>query len=372
MKYLNFNYISACSFKLDGIPKKVFMLIAGVVVVFSQVSGEGTKPGRKVTVLPVPAIGYSPETSTYLGAVTLFTFNTVSGTLTRSSNLNIEFNYTWNKQIILGSDWNYFLKNEEWFTRGKLHFSKYPDLYYGIGFNTPFSGETGFQSNRSVVDIDLFRKVKNKTFLGAGISHASFSKFKYLDNNTFYPELKNESSYGLKAIFLKDSRNSILSPVQGSYFEFGNTFSFGPGFYMKSSLDYRTYFGFGESKKSVLAGRFYHSAVFGNPPFYDYPMIGGDEYVRGYYLGRFRDKNFSTMQLEFRNRLFWRAGMAVFGGISLMNANMGNIKNDGFKPNAGIGIRFLVDKNENTNLRLDYAVGVQNQSGFYISFGESF
>lgn len=48
------------------------------------------------------------------------------------------------------------------------------------------------------------------------------------------------------------------------------------------------------------------------------------------------------------------------------------IEDKSFKPNAGVGLRFLVDKNENTNLRFDYAVGVQNQSGFYISFGESF
>lgn len=32
----------------------------------------------------------------------------------------------------------------------------------------------------------------------------------------------------------------------------------------------------------------------------------------------------------------------------------------------------IIDKNERTNLRIDYAIGVQNQSGFYISFGESF
>jgi hypothetical protein len=49
-----------------------------------------------------------------------------------------------------------------------------------------------------------------------------------------------------------------------------------------------------------------------------------------------------------------------------------SIENESFKPNAGVGLRFLVDKNEGTNLRFDYAVGAGNQSGFYISFGESF
>lgn len=49
-----------------------------------------------------------------------------------------------------------------------------------------------------------------------------------------------------------------------------------------------------------------------------------------------------------------------------------NIENESFKPNAGVGLRFLVDKSEGTNLRIDYAIGAHNQSGFYISFGESF
>jgi len=42
------------------------------------------------------------------------------------------------------------------------------------------------------------------------------------------------------------------------------------------------------------------------------------------------------------------------------------------RPNYGIGLRFLMDKKDNINLRLDYVIGSQNNSGFYVSFGESF
>jgi hypothetical protein len=48
------------------------------------------------------------------------------------------------------------------------------------------------------------------------------------------------------------------------------------------------------------------------------------------------------------------------------------VQHQSLKPNAGIGLRFLVDKNEDTHLRIDYAIGVERQSGLYISFGESF
>ncbi len=352
---------------------KVVVILWIAVAVFPEKSCcQESKPAKKISVLPVPAIGYSPETKTYVGAVTLFTFNTVSDTLTRTSNAKAEFNYTWNKQLILESGWNYFFPGETWFTRGTIHYSRYPDLYYGTGFNTPESGEISFQSNRFIFDLDLFRKIRNNMFLGLGANAKSYSNIHYLQDELIYPELKNENIFGLNFILLHDSRDNILTPSNGNYFELNNSFNSGSGFYFKMAVDYRNYVNFGRKKQQVLAGRIYHSSIFGQPPFYDLAMIGGDEYVRGYYLGRFRDKNLTTVQLEHRMHLFWRIGFATFGGISLIYKNIGAIENKSFKPNVGAGLRFLVDKNENTNLRIDYAVGAQNQSGFYISFGESF
>ncbi len=331
------------------------------------------KPAKKISVLPVPAIGYTPETKTYVGLVTLFTFNKSTDSLTRSSNAKLEFVYTWNKQMIFESDWNYFFTGEKWFTKGRLiYFSKYPDLYYGIGFDSPSSGELSFESNRLIFDADLFRNIKNKLFLGAGINYTAYKIIKSLNDSLFYPELQDENNFGIKLIFLKDARNNILSPSKGDYLEVSNSLNSGTSLYDKISLDYRYYFGFGKTKSNVLASRFYHSSVIGTPPFYDYSMIGGDKYVRGYYLGRFRDKNVSFLQFELRNQLFWRIGIATFGGISMIYENFKGIENESFKPNVGAGLRFLVDKKENTNLRIDYAVGADNQSGFYISFGESF
>ena len=151
-----------------------------------------------------------------------------------------------------------------------------------------------------------------------------------------------------------------------------NSFNVSEYFYSITTLDIRKYFEFGKGDNQTLAGRIYHSTVWGKPPFYDYAEIGGDKYTRGYYQGRFRDKNISIVQLEYRNHLFWRIGLAAFGGISVIYKTPDFIKKESFKPNAGAGIRFLVDKSENTNLRFDYAIGDDSQSGFYISFGESF
>jgi hypothetical protein len=92
--------------------------------------------------------------------------------------------------------------------------------------------------------------------------------------------------------------------------------------------------------------------------------------VRGYRYGRYRDKNLSSLQTEFRLPVVWRFGAAVFGGLS--NLYAGNFNPENSKYNYGLGLRFLVDKHERTNLRMDYAVGEEGNDGFYISFGESF
>jgi len=349
----------------------IFLFVFVFTFAFNSTKSQLNPGNNEITVLPVPAVGYTPETKTYVGAVTLFTFRNKYDSLTRTSNTKIEFNNTWNKQVILESDWNWFSPKEVWFSRGLIHYSKYPDLYYGIGFDTPVSEEVNFENNRFIFDFDLFRNTGNNNFLGAGLNYSLYSNIEFFNENKVIHS-EDKSNFGLKAIYLHDSRNNILSPSKGYYFEFNNTFNFSQSFYFKTLADYRRYISLGKNNAHVFAGRFYQESIWGEPPFYDYAMVGGDEYVRGYYLGRFRDKNLSMIQFEYRAKLFWRIGIATFGGFGAIYNTFSNIQNKSFKPNAGVGLRFLVDEKEKTNLRIDYAIGAKNQNGFYISFGESF
>lgn len=139
--------------------------------------------------------------------------------------------------------------------------------------------------------------------------------------------------------------------------------------YGEASVDLRHYKTWGD--KYTWANRLINEFNFGTPAFYDYAFLGGDKFVRGYNYGRYRDKNLTSFQTEIRLPLIWRFGMAAFGGLSnLYNSNNLNLKET--KPNYGLGLRFLVDKHDKTNLRLDYAIGGEGNTGFYISFGESF
>lgn len=318
--------------------------------------------------LPVPAIGYSPETRTYIGAVTLFTFNPFQDSVTRASNAKFEFNYTWNKQFILETEWNYFFKEEKWFTKGRLNYSEYPDFYYSVGTNTTESNKLLYNSNRIVFEANSLKKVGSKLFLGPNLKYINYYHVNYLPTHS-YPELDDRSTFGIGITLLKDTRDNLITSRKGFYFDATTTYNFSTQNYIQTTLDVRAYKTWAE--KVTWANRLISELNFGNPPFYDYAFLGGDNYVRGYNYGRYRDKNLTSWQTELRFHLIWKFGIATFGGLSnLFNSNNFEFKNT--MPNYGIGLRFLVDPQNKTNLRLDYARGNQGNSGFYISFGESF
>jgi len=167
---------------------------------------------------------------------------------------------------------------------------------------------------------------------------------------------------------LRDSRNNLLTATKGYYINLNAGYNFSQTNYVETTLDLRGYKTWGD--KFTWANRMINVLHFGNPPFYDFAFLGGDKFVRGYNYGRYRDKNLTSLQTEFRMPLFWRLGAATFGGVS--NLFAGKFKPGDSKFNYGLGLRFLVDKHDRTNLRLDYALGEGENSGFYISFGESF
>jgi hypothetical protein len=325
-----------------------------------------TKP-KRIKILPFPTLGSEPETKFHFGAVSLFIINLFQDSLTRVSNAKVEFNYTLRNQIILESQWNYFFKEEKWFSDGVIHISKYPDFYYGIGSNASEEDKVLYESNRMIFDVGLYRRMKDQLFLGGEIKYVKYNNISTADINP-YPELKDSRNIGLSSSLFHDSRNNLLNTTKGALLKLNIGYNWGTNNYLNAKIDLRKYVTF--KNDFVLASRVYNSFIFNTPNFYDYSILGGDEYVRGYFYGKFRDNNLSTIQTEVRTPLIWRLGLAFITGISSIYQDT-NITDD-IKPNYGIGLRFLVDQKDNVNLRFDYVLGNENNSGFYISFGESF
>ncbi|MHC1706519.1 MAG: BamA/TamA family outer membrane protein [Bacteroidales bacterium] len=331
-----------------------------------------TVKNKRATILPVPALGYSPETSTYVGFVTLFSWNVFHDSLTRSSNAKAEFNYTWKKQYITDLGWESFTRKEKYYFKGKLTFSRYPDLYYGIGEDTPEKNITHYDSRRRIIDISLLRALRPKIFLGATFRLNKYDILNYRpETYPDYPELAPESNTGAGLRFMIDKRNNLLNTTLGFYGETWCTYNTNDQKeYYKFGIDSR-YFNTFEEKHTV-ALRLLGIFTFNEAPFYDLALMGGDNQVRGFLYGRYRDNNLFTFQSEYRSVIYKRWGYALFGGVSKVNHNIEGLTLKNTKLNYGAGIRFMIDRKERINLRLDYARGSGGSDGFYISFGESF
>ncbi len=333
-----------------------------------QVNNSIKRSPRKVKVLPFPTLGYEPETKFHFGAVALFTLDLYQDSLTRTSNAKVEFNYTLRNQIILESDWNYFFKEEKWFSQGILHFSRYPDLYYGVGANSQLTDELLFETNRVDLSGGLYRNIGRKLFLGGAMRYTNYAKVQSDSINTF-DELRQRENFGASISAFYDNRNNLLNASEGSFLRVDLEYNFSSNDYIIFDFDLRKYYTL--KHDFVLAGRAYNQFCFNEPAFYDYSVLGGDDYVRGYFYGRYRDLNLSTLQAELRTPMLWRVSFAAISGVSTLygvNTSFGEV----IRPNYGMGLRFLVDKENDVNLRFDYVLGNEQNSGFYISFGESF
>lgn len=141
--------------------------------------------------------------------------------------------------------------------------------------------------------------------------------------------------------------------------------------YTLYELDARKYLNLSNGGKSVLALQSLVQLNSGNPPFNNLADIGGDRINRGYYQGRFRSQNSAQVQAELRQLVIGRFGFTVFAATGEVWNRFENFTLDNFKWTAGAGLRFNLNKEDPTNIRIDYGIG-KHTSGFYLQFGEAF
>ena len=94
--------------------------------------------------------------------------------------------------------------------------------------------------------------------------------------------------------------------------------------------------------------------------------------MRGYYLGRYRDKNMITFQTEYRFPVGWRFGGVCFLGFGDVANKIADFSPAEFKYSFGLGLRFMFDKQEKINARLDFGYTKDGDLGVYAMVVEAF
>lgn len=341
---------------------------------------------RQAKVVLAPVLTFKPSTSLGLGVGAKFLFKPKgAGAETRTSNIPLSLRYTLKNQFIAKSSFTIFTTREAFLLKGTIGYSKFPLGYYGIGSRTPDNSVLNVSFNNIVIEPYVLKRVVPHFFIGGGWRYTTFRNLKLLKENAKPQEIDlfrdslTSTSSGIEIAATFDSRNNVLNAGEGVFAEFTHGFyskSLGSSAdFMISRINLRRYWTLSQKRPfDVLAIELHSRMSWNDAPPLELSTLGGQELLRGFSEGRFRDKLSLFGQVEYRWQTFERIGFVFFGGAGDVTNNISNLSFSKLKYSVGTGLRLKIVKSENLNIRVDYGVGLGGiiDHNFYIGIAESF
>ena len=93
--------------------------------------------------------------------------------------------------------------------------------------------------------------------------------------------------------------------------------------------------------------------------------------MRGFIEGRYMDKQYFLTQFEYRKIVYWRIGIVLSYSYGNVSDKLVNFRLKDFKHTLGTGLRFVFDKEEKINIRVDVGFA-EGTTGVYFSLDEAF
>jgi hypothetical protein len=333
----------------------------------------------------LPVLSSAPETGIEIGGAALYSFYT--DTLhpeTRVSNIYAYATITAKGQNRLNLSTNNWSSQNKYHYVATLNFINFPADFYGIGNNTSKVNADIVGEKRYKLSFEGEKLVAKNLYLGFATGGYNYAYRDDVAGGIFSTDPTIQDRDGGSLVFIGpslifDSRNNVTYTTKGAIINASFNLQkgiFGNNSYTGGLLDIRYSQFIPLSKKFVLGLDIQDQSLTGNQsPFYLLPQMGNDEIMRGYYKGRYRDRNLIASQAELRYRITERFGMVGFVGA-------GEVFNSAFsfaqlKPNYGGGARYFFDIEKGLSIRIDYGFGQQptnekRESGLYVALGQAF
>jgi hypothetical protein len=350
-------------------------------------SGNKRLKAKKLLFSVVPAFGYSLTTGFAIDLTANVAFYTGPDHKENLSAIDGEAIVDTKNQKIFAS------RSEIWFADNSyklitdLRFEKYPISTYGLGTTATNATEDPLVYNYVRAYATFFKKITGDLYGGvgynydyhyniteAGTANGTISDY---DKYGFSPQ---STSSGVILNLLFDNRRNPINPLNGGYasiiYRDNFTFLGSDSKWQELQMDFRRYIRLSPTSNNVLA--LWGIAAFntGNVPYLDLPYTASDTYNnsgRGYPEQRFRGKNELYAEAEYR---FGITNNGLLGGVVFSNAeSFSEFQTNRFvkiAPAAGTGIRLKINKHSDTNVCIDYAVGIYGSHGVFVNLGEDF
>ena len=338
---------------------------------------------RGASLMVLPAVGYAQESGFEYGIAGTYNFYLDKTDLTsRTSNVTLIGTLTTKSQKNIKLLTDIWTKENEYHILSELRYRDWPFNFYGLGSDTWSVDEDRLEQKLIRAKLDIEKNIAENLYIGL---NTTFEYFKFQDRDLGgifdQPEVmgKEGGQYlAIGASSLYDNRNNTTYTTKGIYARI--KYAYAPNFWGDDNFtgnlletDLRGFQAL--SKDITLAGQILYRGTYGNnTPFYTFRDLGGDMTMRGYYSGRYKDKNYLTAQAEVRYRFMPRFGVVGFAGTGSTFSKQHDIR---LVPSYGAGIRYFFSLEHNSTIRFDYAFGERRpgekrQSGFYLSISEAF
>lgn len=331
-------------------------------------------------ILLFPVLTKSIETSWSFGAAGSSTFRfSKKDTASRTSNMQAIMLYSLKKQFVAAINGAQYFKNEDYILNEQMSYSSFPDKFWGLGKYTPDSAEEDYSFKQYYIYLHFMRHLGNNIYAGVLFEYQNLMEVNYKQAGVFDQQQvagrygSKVSGFGLSLTY--DDRTNAFAPNKGNFAQiYFNHFNpvFGSQYhYTNLVIDIRKYIPLATNDVLALQG-FSYSNMGNEIPLRSLATLGGMSSMRGFYDGRYRDRQQLVFQAEMRHSFNKRFGMVAFANFGDVGHNFSDFAVRDLKYTYGAGLRYAINKSEKLNLRLDYGIGPGKNRGLYFELGEAF
>lgn len=328
----------------------------------------------------LPTAEYAPETSWAFGFMGIYRFKPSkvdsSGGI---STIRFNFAYSLRNQIVFALPFQVFSKGRKSVLQGEVSYNIFPYRFWGTGNNINLKNFEMYEPKYFVFRGNYQKKIKGSFYAGISWLHENYVSVKtqpggVLASGIIRGEEGGMVSGGGPGIMF-DNRDLVMNPSKGAFLKtyamafkkgFGSDFN-----YSVFTLDARKFFNLKKNKYGLLAIQNITQLSNGEVPFFQMAMAGGEQMLRGYYRGAYREHNYTAFQAEYRKHIYKNWGVVAFASTGWINRQARKFWFPDNLFSGGCGIRYKFDKVNNLNLRMDVAWG-RSARAIYFGLGEAF
>lgn len=364
-----------CLVDADSVgPEKKGNIISRIINYFSESNTVRRDKAFDFSILGGPY--YSSDTKFGVGLVAAGLYSTNrADTLTPLSDITLYGNVSTIGYYQVGIRGHNLFYRDRYRINYEAYFSSMPSKFWGIGYDNDVNddNETRYKRLQSEAFVDfLFQPVEN-FFVGPAMNfrYAKGTVTHGGDDHLWQGEEMRVFNYGIGIVLSYDTRDHMTNPYKGVYL--GLEQRFYPRFlgnkYRFSSTQFTASWYKQVWKGGVIASQLHTMLTYGNTPWSMLATFGGSKTMRGYYDGRYCDKNEIDITVELRQRVWRRSGVVAWVGAGTVFPNFSKLQFRHVLPNFGIGYRW--EFKNRVNVRLDLGFG-KNQMGFVFNINEAF